>query len=267
MNQDPLVSVILPCYNGEKYLGIAIQSLLGQTYRNLEILVINDASTDNSVAIAEGFGDNRIKLLHNEKNLRIVSTMNKGIRHANGAFIARMDADDICLPTRIEKQVRFLQDNPGVSMIDTVMEYIDDEGNSVHRFNSDKVTEEEIRHTLPYTNCLGHSSVMLRREVYLKYPYREIVFEDYDLWLRLLNDGHRICKIAEPLLLYRLHQGSIMAKASAKRRLSLGRTKLFYYRRLPAKDMLKTMNQIVLADALYNYVYGGVKMALSNFRQ
>src|SRR5690606_5259081 len=181
MISQPLVSIVLPVYNAEAYLYKALKSLLDQTYQHLEIWVVNDGSTDNSVAIAESFADERIKIVHNETNLGLVDTLNKGVGLATGEFIARMDADDICLPERIKTQVEFLQANPDVALIDSIMELMDEQGNSLSAYNSTKVSEKQIKRTLPFDNCMGHSSVMIPREIYIQYGYRKVVHEDYDL--------------------------------------------------------------------------------------
>ena len=100
---NPKVSVIMPVYNGEKYLRAAIDSILGQTFTDFELLVINDGSEDKTVSIVESYQDKRIRLIHNEGNLRIVATLNIGLDLARGEYVARMDCDDISMPTRFEK--------------------------------------------------------------------------------------------------------------------------------------------------------------------
>ena len=112
MNQ-PLVSVLIPCYNVERYVVEAVGSISNQTYKNLEIIAINDCSTDRTGELLMQLAreDSRIRVVTNEVNLKLIQTLNKGIGMCNGEYIARMDADDISLPTRIEKEVRFLEEN------------------------------------------------------------------------------------------------------------------------------------------------------------
>src|SRR6187397_2012165 len=105
---EPLVTVLMSVYNAEKYLREAIDSILNQTYRNFEFIIINDASTDGSEAIINSYKDERIRLISNSQNLRLTASLNKGIDLAKGKYIARMDADDASLPERLQKQVTFM---------------------------------------------------------------------------------------------------------------------------------------------------------------
>lgn len=120
-----LVSVVMPVFNAEKYLFEALSSIVNQSYQNLEIIVVDDASTDSSVSIVESFSDTRIKLFKNESNLKIVKTLNFALTKVNGEYIARMDADDISHPERIRKQVEFLEKNRGIDILGTNIWVID----------------------------------------------------------------------------------------------------------------------------------------------
>ena len=110
---EKLVSVIIPCYNAEKYLRESVESIINQSYPNLEIICIDDCSTDSTLAILEELAsrDARVKVLHNSRNMKIASSLNRGLEYSTGEYIARMDADDIALPKRIEKQVDYLEKN------------------------------------------------------------------------------------------------------------------------------------------------------------
>ena len=122
MSQEPLVSVLIPCYNCEKYVEEAVMSIIEQSYSNLEILVIDDGSTDNTGSILQELAqkDSRIRYIKNETNLKLIRTLNKGIDLCRGKYIARMDADDISLPTRIVKQVNFLEKHPDIGIVGTL---------------------------------------------------------------------------------------------------------------------------------------------------
>lgn len=245
---EPLVTVLFPIYNGAQYLRLAIDSLLNQTYKNFEILIVDDGSTDDTAAIVLSYSDMRIRMVKNEKNMGIVKTMNRGIQLAQGEFIARMDADDICKPDRFQKQVSYLLAHPEVSMVDTIMEIIDENGVSNNRTNSTVTKDEEIIKTMVRINCMGHSSIMMRKQDYLKYQYRNIFYEDDDVWLRLLNDNKKIHKIPERLLLYRVHKQSIMQtdKQNNQSLLKFIKTRWFYYSHLNASDKFKLFNLKVL---------------------
>jgi len=114
--KNSLVTVLMPVYNGEKYLNEAIDSILNQTYTNFEFLIINDGSTDRSVEIIKGYNDSRIKLIHNKKNMGLVYTLNRGLALALGKYIVRMDADDISLPNRFKLQLDFMEINTEVAL-------------------------------------------------------------------------------------------------------------------------------------------------------
>ena len=245
---EPLVTVLMPVYNGARYIRETIDSILNQTYTNFEFLIIDDASTDNTLDIIASYNDNRIVVARNEHNSKIVYTMNKGIQLAKGEFIARMDADDIALPQRLEKQAKYLVAHPEVSMVDVIMELIDENGVSLNAYNSDVTSDEGILHAMTKANCMGHSSVMMRTSDYRAYMYRNIYYEDDDLWLRILNDHKKIHKIAEPLLLYRIHSGSIMNKDQKKNQalLKVIKTRWFYYKNLRFTDKFRSFNLKVL---------------------
>jgi glycosyltransferase involved in cell wall biosynthesis len=204
----PAVSVILPVYNAEKYIAQSIQSIIDQTFTNFELIILDDGSIDNTRMVVASFTDSRIKLLLNEKNSGLAFTLNKGVQYARGQYIARMDGDDLAHPQRFEKQVAYLDNHPDVCMIDCIMDYIDENGNLLHQVNATEVTEQQIRKAMPQKNCLGHSSIMIRKNILLKYPYNHVGNEDYDLWLRLLANGYKIHKLPEKLLLYRIHDTS-----------------------------------------------------------
>ena len=112
----PLISVILPAYNAERFLEEAIDSILAQTYKNFELIVLNDGSTDRTEEIILSYNDPRIRYIKNESNLKLIKTLNKGIALARGKYIARMDADDISLPTRFEKEIEFMEIHPDIGV-------------------------------------------------------------------------------------------------------------------------------------------------------
>ena len=126
--QAPLVSIVLPVYNGEKYLAESLDSVLAQTYQNWELVIINDGSTDGTENLIFRLSDKRIKYLPNDGNKGIIFSLNRGLQVSNGVFIARLDADDIALPTRIEKQVEFLSENVDYNLCGSYFQTIDSNG-------------------------------------------------------------------------------------------------------------------------------------------
>ena len=204
-------------YNSARFLREAIESILEQTYKDFEFIVINDGSTDSSEEIILSFSDKRINYVKNEKNSGIIETLNKGIGISCGKYIVRMDADDISLPARIEKQVSFMDAHLDVGAAGS--EYY-----SFSESNFKKVaaySEPEIlRSLLLFKSCLCHPSVIIRKSVltdnnirYRNYKHAE----DYDFWIQL----SKVCKLSnvkEFLLKYRSHdmQGSIVHNTTQK---------------------------------------------------
>jgi len=203
------ISVILPCYNGGKYLSEAISSILAQTHRNIEFIIINDGSKDDSLAVINGYAqqDPRIRVISRE-NRGLVSSLNEGISLATGEFIARMDQDDISLPNRLESQLAYMENNS----LDLV-------GAAVLRFHStsDKVKPKHypVEHDELATSIItlgpsfAHPTVLARRTVFdsFKYDPRYEYAEDYALWLTItLSNKFKLGNMREILLHYRRHE-------------------------------------------------------------
>ena len=210
---NPRVTILMPVYNGERYLVDAIESILNQTYTDFEFLIINDGSADKSVSIIESYNDNRIRLIHNEKNLGLIASLNKGIALAKGEYLARMDSDDISVPQRLEKQVQFLDAHPDVSVVASHIRFMNADGEETGYWDNDMSTNSwaDIYAALPKHDCIAHPAVVIRKSVICKYLYRSAQkhIEDWDLWLRMVSDGLKIEKINEVLLKYRVHFESV----------------------------------------------------------
>ena len=210
---DSIISVIMSVYNGEKFLRLAINSILNQTYGNLEFIIIDDASTDQTHRILESFNDSRLVILRNSHNLGLTKSLNKGLQIAKGLFVARLDADDIAHPTRIEKQLNFLYQHPDTIVVGTNMELIDNQG---RRLGSSEYPEDhaEIIKVLNNHSPFSHPSVMFKKSAVLEVGGYRSVFkagQDYDLWLRLRDKG-RFANIQENLLKYRIHNDQVTIK-------------------------------------------------------
>ncbi len=210
---DPLISVLLPVYNSEKYLARAIQSVLIQSFTDFELIIINDGSTDKTELIILSFPDPRIVYIKNDTNRGLILSLNRGIEMAKGTYLARMDADDICLPDRLAKQKTFLDQHAEVVMVASTVNFIDEQDREKGNWPLDRetISPSAIRKAMPYENCIAHPSIMIRLSIIKNLKYKEYQenIEDYDLWLRMLNRSMNIAKIEEPLLLYRLHGDSI----------------------------------------------------------
>jgi glycosyltransferase involved in cell wall biosynthesis len=202
-----LVSVLLPCYNSELYIREEIKSILEQTYTNFELIILDDGSTDNTISIIQRFKDSRIRFLCENDNKGIVYQLNKGIEHAKGEFIARMDADDVSSPERFYKQVVFLEDpkNSRIDVLGTDAISIGKESKEIAHRNYKPI---QISFLLNFYCPILHPTVMVRRKIFLngfKYPDGFKYAEDLALW-RLIDNGKNIAILPEPLLKYRIHQ-------------------------------------------------------------
>ena len=211
--QVPVISVCLPVYNAERFLAEAVESILEQTFKDFEFLILDDGSTDGSPAILAQYAarDPRIRIT-SRPNKGLVATLNELIDQARGEFIARMDADDVALPERFERQIEHLRANPECVAVGCRQLVIDPEGDPIAVWSKGESHEEMDAGNLTgeLGSTLGHPTAMMRRQAVLdigKYREQFRYFEDVDLFLRLAERG-RLGKIAEPLLKYRAHEGN-----------------------------------------------------------
>jgi glycosyltransferase involved in cell wall biosynthesis len=206
---DDLVSVVIPVFNAEKYVREAIKSIQEQSHKRLEIICVDDCSTDGSPKILEEMAerDNRIVVMRNRKNLGIVGTLNKAISRCSGAVIARMDADDVAVPQRIEKQLSFLK-NGGYDLVGSPVIYITENGETIGQ--SDFYTPTQLIKFLRYKSTLGHPTWMIYANIYRSLAgYREMApAEDYDFILRAVKANVKIAMTKEPLLMFRTQSKS-----------------------------------------------------------
>lgn len=215
MKNDPLISVVMPVFNSEKYLADAIESILDQTFTNFEFLIFDDGSTDTSPDIVKLYvaRDKRIIADFSPINKGLVVHLNEGIRRARGKYIARMDSDDVSLPMRLEIQKKFLEDHPQVGVVGSSSLRMDHQSESVTP--SKRITSSSyLFWQCFFTNPLSHPTVMYRKAAVLAvggYDETKIHTEDYDLWSRLLPIQH-FANIQEPLLKYREHSASVSAR-------------------------------------------------------
>lgn len=209
---NSLISVILPVYNANGYLPMAIESILNQTYKNFEFIIINDGSTDNSLDIVKNYAkkDKRIKIINNKKNQNIANSLNKGIKIAKGQYLARMDADDISLPSRFQKQINFLQKHPKVVILGGQVRTIDINGKTVgHKIFP--ILDKKIRLALYTSNPIQHPTAIINKSLLPKdfSWYNPILppAEDYDLFFRLGQYG-KYHNLPSFVLKYRQYLGS-----------------------------------------------------------
>ena len=210
-NLKPLITVLMPCYNCEKFIADSIKSILNQTYKNFILLIINDGSTDGSPEIIKKFQqlDPRIELLNNKENLGLVGVRNLGIKKINTKYIAFLDSDDIAYPARLEKQLSFLEANHDYGMIGTFVEQINETGQKNKTKWKNSATAQEIPVILFFHNCFTQSSVMVRKSALADLTYRlgYAPTEDYDLWIRI-SKNWKTYNIHEVLTKYRIHNAN-----------------------------------------------------------
>ncbi|TDE46047.1 glycosyltransferase family 2 protein [Flavobacterium rhamnosiphilum] len=206
----PKITVLMPVYNCELYIKEAVDSILSQTFDDFEFLIIDDASTDKTVGIIKTYNDSRIKLIEKIVNTGYTNSLNYGLTIAHGEYIARMDGDDISLPTRFEKQVNFLDANTEVVVCGTLYSII----------GSGKVVKypeahEQIKLGMLKENCIVHPSVMMRKQLLdefsIIYDITKEPAEDYDMWVQLISLG-KFYNIQEALLNYRFHEFQVSVK-------------------------------------------------------
>ncbi len=211
MQHYPCVSMIMSVYNGAVALRQTIESVLEQSFQDFEYLIINDGSTDETAHILACFGDERIRVVHNEHNRGLPFSLNRGLSLAQGQYVARIDAGDWVVPERLEKQVAFLENHPSVGIVGTGCVVIDETGTSQseERF---PLTDLEIRWASLLKNPFLHPSVMLRRDILqqhqLSYDKRFHTSQDYELWTRLLQHTQG-ANLKELLTCYRISDASI----------------------------------------------------------
>ncbi len=215
MKEERLVSVLMPCYREDiSFFCDAVNSVLNQTYTNWELLLILDDPNNLELKKkANEFAalDKRVKILENKKNMGIVDSLNNAIDYANGLFIARLDADDIAMPNRIEEQMKYIDD---YDMISTNFSFINMEGNVIRerKFPSE---ERKLKHYLrEIADCMYHTTWLLKKDMYIQLgKYRNVgPFEDYDFILRGIKEGYRVYNIPDILCYYRYNVTGISSK-------------------------------------------------------
>lgn len=211
----PKISVIMPAYNTEKYIGEAIESILNQTFSDFEFIIIDDRSSDGTVDVVKSYNDNRIRFHQNEKNMGVAATLNRGLDLATGDYIARMDSDDISMPERFEKQIQYMENHPDCAACGTDIKLFGAQwGNFFH-----SSTPEQLRVDLFFASSLAHPTVMIRSAVihndFFRYDETLNGVEDYDLWYRISN-RYQLGNVCQILLMYRIHPNQVTQHMNEK---------------------------------------------------
>lgn len=200
----PLISVLLPAYNAERFIRPAVDSILAQTFRDFELIILNDGSRDRTSEIIHTYTDDRIVVVEHA-NMGLGATLAKGLELAKGKYIARQDADDISLPERLSKQVNYLDQHPEIALLGSWAQIMQENGELVNRYHRHPSSPEVLRFDLVFNNPFVHSSVLFRKAEALEvggYAPERHAFEDFDLWSRI-SRKHGVSNLPEVLLHYR----------------------------------------------------------------
>ena len=216
-SRPPAISILMTVFNAEPYLGFAIDSIERQTFEDWEFIIVDDASTDRSLAIAEAYAkkDPRIKIIRNAINKGQTRCLNQGLSEARGAWIARQDADDLSHPARLQRQWKRVQEEPTLVLLGTSGSMIDKMGKLIGLLDM-PLTHDLIRWSAPIKNPFLHTSVMFRTDIAQSlggYDERYHIAQDYDLWTRMIRN-HRVANLSERLISYR-HLDSSLSKLGA----------------------------------------------------
>ncbi len=206
----PAITVLMPAYNAAPYIAEAIESVLAQTFKLFELLIINDGSTDETAAIIAQFTDPRIRVISRE-NKGLIASLNEGLAAARAPLVARFDADDWCLPNRLEVQFAFLQQHPECVLVASDVVYTDVAGTPVVQLNAGGYTDAEIRARFFRACPFFHPTVLFRKAVILAaggYPAGALTFEDWLLWKAVLEKG-KVAVLPQVLVHMRLNPASV----------------------------------------------------------
>jgi glycosyltransferase involved in cell wall biosynthesis len=204
-SRAPRLSVLMPVYNGEKHLREAIEGVLRQSMTDFELIVVDDGSTDATPTILSSYGDSRIAVSRHEPNQGIAVALNRGLALAQAEFIARQDADDVSLPFRFERQIRFLETHRDTGLVGAACARIDEDGRELRPSSARMTTSEHLKWNLLFANQFTHTSVMFRRSVADlagRYSCADEHAEDYGLWSRMARTT-RVANLPDVLVKYR----------------------------------------------------------------
>ena len=219
---NPLVSVLMPVYQGERFLREAVDSVLAQTFEEFELVIIDDGSTDRSVEIAAEYerADSRVRLIRHA-HVGLSRILNVGLGLCLGSWVARMDADDVCCPDRLQAQLQFTVEHPAAVLVGTYAKYIGENGRIVGSYRLGPSTEQELREMMDRGEIVHfiHPTVMMKRALVIEaggYDPRFGIADDLELYNRLLAKGHLCLALPDAKLLYRVHSKSSVMSSNLR---------------------------------------------------
>ncbi len=226
----PKISVIMPVYNGDKYIGEAISSVLAQTEKDIELIIADDGSTDRTEVVVAAFKDPRI-LYFKRPHEGLVSTLNFALTKAKAKYVARMDADDVAYPERLSKQLKYMQDN-NLVLCGTWADMIDEDGDKMGDLRFPPVEAGAVRSYAILHNPFIHPTVMFDKDIIVKAgayrPFKHV--EDYELWTRIIFKN-KVGNVPEKLIAYRLHSLQVTRRQNKLMRASSYLVRLYALRR------------------------------------
>ena len=231
MSKSPEISVLMPVFNAERYLKSAIDSILNQTFQDFEFVIINDGSTDSSEEVILSYNDSRINYYKNAENIGLIATLNKGMGLCNGRFVARMDADDISLPKRLQKQWDFLNKHPEIVMVGSDVEMIDVQNQRIKDVQFCPV--HLLKTQLFFGNTFAHPSILIRKDILSEFSYNSdyIYAEDYFLWSQIAFK-YPVANLPEILIKYRVHQESVSLQNKQQQNDTVKKVHAYHFEKL-----------------------------------
>lgn len=232
MSSIPMISVLIPAYNAEKFIGDSIQSVLDQTFQDFELCIINDGSTDGTAKVIDQFDDPRIVKIHRAKNEGLVSARNALVALARGKYIAYLDNDDVAFPDRLAKQYAFLEAGEA-DICSGACETLNEETGE-RKISKERYTDSDIKALITVYCPLCNPAVMGRAEIFKNFPYiaGNDHAEDYSLWQEIALHGYRFANLRDKLITYRIHPNQISRVAIESATSIFDRCRLNYVSRL-----------------------------------
>jgi glycosyltransferase involved in cell wall biosynthesis len=250
---NPYITVLMPVYNGDKYLREAIDSILNQSFHDYEFLIIDDGSTDRSAEVIESYNDSRIQFVRNKVNLGLIAALNMGLALARGEYVARMDQDDISLPERLKKQADFMDQHSNLGICGTWSQTFGEVEKSW--LTSFPVGHVEIMSQLLFNTAISHPTAMFDmkkfRSLNLRYDMNALHAEDYNLWVEA-SDYFNLGNVPEVLLLYRVHHQQT-CQAESKRQQQT--TAMIREKMLDKMGVVASDDEIMLHLQISNYFW------------
>ena len=247
------VTVLMPIFNVEKYIGEAIKSILTQSFTDLELLIINDGSTDKTANLVRKYKDKRIKFINNKKNRGLVAVLNQGMKLIKSRYLVRMDGDDISLPTRIEKQVQFMESHPEIDVCGTWFEVF--ESGAKSKTYSRPVSPAACKASLLFTDPVCHATTIMRFETLKKHDVKYSPgfehLEDYEFWNRI-SPFANFSNIDEVLYRYRYHSDSTGHKEQKEQQRLMKMVQEIYLKKL---GILTASKDVVIHSQILNRSY------------